>query len=145
MAKFQEWQTKQLFNIGSSKTPKEQFDRTMDYQKELPKRSVDIYSPKQLDVRAAEKIRVRHMDPPQEYDDRGFLKQWTPKELAAMKGNTKMPGYPVTLEALKTNQKVHVFLVPAPRSKEKKRRNDDDPPAPKELPEAVLIVIHSQK
>ena len=94
VAKFQEWQTKQLIEINSAKTAKEQVEKAVEYQKELPKRQVDIFTNKEFEVRAAEKIKVRTMDPPLEYDDKGFIKQWTAKELAAIKGNTEAAGLP---------------------------------------------------
>jgi hypothetical protein len=141
VAKFQEWYAKQMTEIGAAKEPKEYYERALQFEKDLPAKQKDIYTAKEIDVRAVENVKVRSMEPPQEYDDRGFLKKWTQKELADLRGNTKLPGYPVTLEVLRVDRIVEVYVLPPPRSKAEKKLAVDQP---KEMPQAVLIVIMPQ-
>jgi outer membrane biosynthesis protein TonB len=118
-----------------------------DYQMELGKRQGNIYSTKAMDVRAAENVKVRSVVPPVEFDDAGFEKKYTKKELEAMKDKTGLPGYATDLDALKQGQTVDIYMAkkaaPAKVAPKKKGPGDDDPPAASDRPEFVMIVIHA--
>ena len=83
-----------------------------------------------MDVRAAENVKVRSLFPPVEFTDEGFQKKWTKKELEARRDKTGLPGFPVELDALKSGQKIEIYMakqaLPAKGAK-KKGPNDDDP------------------
>jgi hypothetical protein len=112
-----------------------------NYQQELAKRSANTFSPKSFEVRAAETAKVRSMIPPIEFDDQGFQKKWTKKELEALKDKTGLPGhYPVEFDTLKSGQYVQIYMAKVAPPKKKKGPDDDDPPVMK-IQEYVLIVI----
>ncbi len=127
--------------------------RTMQLEQKMAN---EIYSPKDFELRAAEKIKVRTNSPPAEYDDKGNMKRWTVKELKKLKKGSKLPGYPAEYDALRPNQTVLVYLAkPAlPEAKTTKKGNKiqgikiegikaveskDGEPPPK--PEVVMIVV----
>ena len=113
------------------------------------------FETKIVDLRAADNVKVRTMNPPFEYDDKGNVKRWTAKDLAALKGKSKLPGYPSEIDQLKVGQSVQLFFAKAPpvtkgsvasAAKQKKKINEDDPePAPMGptagWQEVVMIVI----
>lgn len=101
-----------------------------------------------VEVRTGTGMKVRTMFFPMEYDDKGNLKRPTTKQIAAMKGNSILPGYPAQFEALKTGQIVDIYFAkepaakktPPPRDKKKKVLDDDlDDPLLK--PEALMVVV----
>ena len=130
-----------------------------NYQVELVKRQTQVYTAKKFDVRAAENAKVRSMVPPIEFDDQGFQKKWTKKELDALRdksplllyyGDRKIglaPGIATDFDAIKAGQYVEIYMAKVPPkkkedAKKKKAPDDDDPPAAKDRPqEFVLIVI----
>ncbi len=128
------------------------------YQQEMAKRQTQLTSPKQLEIRATDNAKVRSMTPPIEFDDQGFQKKWTKKELDELRTREKsnivlyqgdsrvgpLPGFPSDLDGIKQGQYVEIYLpkvAPAAKGAKKKGPSDDDPPAVKTSPEFVLIVI----
>lgn len=138
VAALQQWQYERLMAIAQAK-PQDRFKLNFDFQIELAKRQNDIYTTQDFDVRAVENVKVRTVDPPMEYDDKGFPKQWTPKELQALRGNSTLPGYPSTYEFVRSGQNVQVYLV---RPKMVPRKKGEDPKEP--IADVVMIVIGSQ-
>lgn len=131
---------------------------TANYQIELAKRKTQVYTAKNMEIRAAENAKVRTMTPPIEFDDTGFQKKWTKKELDALREKsplhlsmggtavTNAPGYPSDLDAIKQGQLVEVYMVktaPLKKDDTKKKKGpaDDDPPMVQQGNEFVLIVI----
>ncbi len=135
-----------------------------NYQVELAKRQTQVYTAKKVEVQAAENAKVRSMVPPIEFDDQGFQKKWTKKELATpraksplvlyqadvKKGDKNMglaPGIATDFDAVKAGQYVDIYMAKVPPKKKedpkkKKSPDDEDPPAAKDRPqEFVLIVI----
>jgi hypothetical protein len=101
-----------------------------------------LFRTKEIDVelRAADNVKVRSNFPPVEYDDKGNLKRWTAKELKALKGNSKLPGYPAEYDALRPGQGIQVYLAKAlPKTAPKGLKTEE----PKETmrPEVVMILI----
>jgi hypothetical protein len=70
------------------------------FQVELAKK--DVYSTKPWDVRAHDEAKVRAMTPPVEFDDLGFEKKWTKKELEERRDKTGLPGFAVN--SIKSNR-----------------------------------------
>jgi hypothetical protein len=122
-----------------------------NYQIELSKKNV--YTTKNMDVRAADNAKVRTMIPPIEFDDAGFQKKWTKKELDALRDKTPLllyegekriglaPGFATDFDAIKQGQYVDIYMPKAAKKDEKKKKTDDDPPPAKDRPEFLLIVI----
>jgi len=116
------------------------------------KMETEILSPKDYELRAAEKIKVRTGSPPTEYDDKGNMKRWSVKDLKNLKKGSKLPGYPAEYDALRPNQTVAVYLAkPAlPEAKSTKKGiklvegikiNNDEKGADTYRPEVVMIVV----
>jgi hypothetical protein len=116
-----------------------------NFQVESSKRSNNLTSPKAMEIRAADNAKVRTLLLPIEFDDMGFQKKWTKKELDERRDKTGLPGFAVDFDALKQGQFVEVYLAkPAPAAKgqgKKKGPADDDLPAVKNVQEYVMIVI----
>lgn len=127
-----------------------------NYQTELYKIGIemakkDTYSTKPWDIRAHDDAKVRSNILPVEFDDLGFEKKWTKKEIEERKDKTGLPGhFPSDFEQVKSGQYVEIYMaktVPAPKDKDqpkKKKAPDDDPPEVKGRPEFMMIVIMQQ-
>jgi hypothetical protein len=143
-----QWKAQQLAGIAQSRDINDRRNRTANYQRELVQRSLpaSLQSPQDLKLRAGDKIQVRSLYPPVDYDDKGNLKRWTAKELAKLKGTSRLPGYPAQFDALRPGQLLSVYLAKPVKQKsgsygaKKKFAEEDDELGPMR-PEAVMIVI----
>jgi Ni/Co efflux regulator RcnB len=111
----------------------------------------DIYSPKPWDVHAQDDAKVRTMILPVEFDDLGFEKKWTKKEIEERKDKTGLPGsFATDFDQLKSGQLVDVYIAKTAKDKDKdqpkKKKGPDDDPVPevKTRAEFILIVIRQQ-
>jgi hypothetical protein len=93
-----------------------------------------------FELRAADTVKVRSNFPPVEYDDKGNLKRWTAKELKALKGNSKLPGYPAEYDALRPGQGIQVYLAKALPTKSPKGLKTEEPMETMR-PDVVMILI----
>jgi hypothetical protein len=154
---FQTWQAqrnqqlaRQQFEANTQKDFKARVQAQANYQKavyehqvEVAKRQNNLTSPKSIEVRGAENAKVRTIPPPVEFDDAGFQKKWTKKELEERKDKTGLPGFPSDFSAIKAGQTVEVYLTKqAPMVKGKKKTDDEE--GKKDLSDFVLIVIVSE-
>lgn len=115
-----------------------------NFQIDLAKRQQNIYKTKPVDVRGTEEATVRSISPPLEFDDKGFPKKFTKKELDARRDKTGLPGFPVEFDSLKPGQLVEIYMVKqAAAAKGKKKGPDDVDPPVLTQPEFVLVVILS--
>ena len=124
----QTWQAQQMqqcrrsyYDASMQKDFQQRYIQMQNYQKslytfqmELAKRKNNIYTTKPLEVRAAEDVKIRSLMPPVEFDDLGFQKKWTKKELEERKDKTGLPGFDVDLDALKSGQYVEIYLTKKP-------------------------------
>jgi hypothetical protein len=133
------WQYQQLLAIQQAQ-PKDRFKLSYDYQIALFKKQQDLLTAQDIDIRAVDTVKVRTVDPPMEFDDKGFPKVWTNKELLALKAGSRLPGYPSMLEYVRVGQDVQVYLL---RPKMVRKKGDDSP-VREPRAEAVMIVIGSQ-
>lgn len=79
---------------------------------------------KDFDLEIAEKVVVRKMFLPREFDDKGFLKEYTKEEMAKLKGSDKSkPGFEAKLEELVNGQTVKLVLA-APKKVDPKADAD---------------------
>jgi hypothetical protein len=119
-------------------------------QVDLAQRETQIYSPKDIELRAAEKIKVRTAVPPTEYDDKGNMKRWSLKELKTLKKGSKLPGYPAEFDALRPGQMLAVYLAKPvlPETKKGKKgvkiegiKLDPENEGVPVRPEVVMIIV----
>jgi hypothetical protein len=105
---------------------------------------------KNVDLQPADDMVVRMLNPPPKFVD-GKAKPYTSKELKAMRGDSKLPGYSADLENLKADQIVQVQLIrkkdaPKPKAppKNKDKSKDKDDEIDESLPQIKMIVIISE-
>jgi hypothetical protein len=76
-----------------------------------------------FDLRALENVKVRQLQPPVEYDDKGNRKEYTKKELKELKGkDPSLPGYTGSWENVSVGQTVKLYL----KTKKKKKEKDQE-------------------
>ncbi len=141
---------KQQYTAQTTKDFKARFTALQNYQRdagafqgEIAKRQTQLYSKRELELRSVDMVKYRSIIPPIEFDDQGFEKKWTKKELEERRDKTGLPGFPVEADSLKVDQTVEVYLAKvAPPVKGKKKGPDDDDLGPMPYrPEFVMIVI----
>src|ERR1041384_7575518 len=119
--------TKLQFDIAKQKDPKAYQNAKIAYEKaraayqkaayeleaEKGKKAAgtNLMMVKPLELRAAENAKVRTLLPPVEFDDQGFQKKWTKKELEERRDNTGLPGFAVEFDAIKSGQYIEVYLA----------------------------------
>jgi hypothetical protein len=93
---------------------------------------------KDFDLESTPEVKVRYLEPPAQYDDKGHLKQYTAAELKELKGkNPDLPGYEADFNNLTVGQTVRVTLA-APKAD--KPKDKDAPDDKKPLVSMVVIV-----
>jgi hypothetical protein len=119
----------------------QQMQQAMQNLYQIKEKKVDV------ELRAADEMKIRTAHPPVEYDDKGNLKKYTAKELKALKGPGNLPGYPGDWESLRAYQVVRVYLAKKkfiPKKKAKKKDDvldDDDDDLGNAKPEVVMVVV----
>jgi hypothetical protein len=111
--------------------------------------------PKEVELLVADDLKVRVMQPPVEFDEKGKPRKRTAKELKELKGgDPKLPGYQADFDSLKPNQVVRLTLIgkkdtrgkakpPArPKAKGKAPAEDEDPPEPEKPQVAVIVILY---
>ncbi len=101
---------------------------------------------KDIELQASEDVVVRMANPPPKFDDKGKVQKYTAKELKALRGDSKEPGFPATFSDLTIDQVVSVSLVKKktdpPRKPAKGKSKEVDPDALLEaLPQVSMIYI----
>jgi hypothetical protein len=68
---------------------------------------------KQTEVKAlvTDDLKVRVTQLPEEFDDKGNIKEYTPEELKKLKGKEGLPGYPAKRDSIQNGQNVQVLLA----------------------------------
>ncbi len=96
---------------------------------------------KDIELQAADDMKVRTMLPPVEYDDKGKRRKLTPKELKEFQGpDPKLKGFIADFDNLKPDQKVEVHLEKPKTVPKSKTKGKGDATAG-EKPKVVMIVI----
>ena len=155
----------QQFNAASQTDMNTRIQQLQQYQqdvfnfkKEVAQRSSQLTTAKRMEIRAAENAKVRVMTPPLEFDDAGFPKKWTKKELTELREKNPLhlsqgdsravlaPGFPAEFDAIKQGQVVEVYMTKVtPMAKKKKGPDDDDPPAMKGNEFVLMVVVQEGK
>ncbi len=138
-----------------NRNPYQRQQQLAQIQAEMARVPQNLYSIKEIkkdiDLKAADDIKVRTLQPPIDYDDKGNVKKYTAKELKELKGTGNLPGYTAEFDSLRNSQIVKVYLkkgAVAPNKKamkkgkkKKKDDEDDDEDLDVEKPEAVLVIV----
>jgi hypothetical protein len=99
---------------------------------------------KEYELQATDDVKVRTLNPPRKFDNKGRTKKYTKKEEKELRGNDKLPGYQAEFSDLKQDQIVQVTLVKkksAPRSPIKKSKEAAPDLLGDFLPQMSMIVI----
>ena len=98
-----------------------------------------------LDLEPASDMKVRILNPPPAFDEKGNAKRYTTKELKEMKGpNASLVGYTADMSSLQSGQVVAVFLArPAVKPQPAGAKKDKDTPEDNK-PVIQMIVILSE-
>jgi hypothetical protein len=95
-----------------------------------------------VDFQTTEKVKVRTMVLPDEFDEKGNVKKRTRAELAKLKGKDKnLPGYESSLEKLEEGQRVRVTLVAVKKPSARPADKDVDKDDAEKKMQVKLIVI----
>ena len=102
---------------------------------------------KDVEVVPADDVKVRTLQPPVVYDDKGYPKKYTQDELKAMRGDGKLPGYGSDLDSVQPGQVVIAYLARkkpgAAKEPDKESQKDMEAKdlAAGEKPVATVLVI----
>jgi hypothetical protein len=101
-----------------------------------------------VEVRPSDDVKVRILQPPADFDEKGRPKRYTAKELKELKGtDPKLPGYTADFESLKADQIVKLYLATrkeakgASRPKTRKKGKEEDASEADNKPEVTMVVI----
>lgn len=114
-----------------------------------------VQATRNVDFQAGKDVKVRIKDLPEQFDEKGSLKKYSPAELAALKGKDKsLPGYESSVEALKEGQVVVVVLRAhkkptsgkltaslAPKGKEDDKEKDTDSSIQHKMQVNVIVIL----
>ena len=80
----------------------------------------------EIEIPIKETTKLRTKTPLQVYDDKGYIKKYSPEELKTLKGsNPALPGYEVKLDELTPGAVVEVTLNRSPGNKDDDKKKDD--------------------
>jgi hypothetical protein len=148
-------------NLQERQQAMQQYYNTMNQLAQTQQR---LFRPKDLNfdvqLRFGENTKVRLLQPPIDYDEKGNLKRYTNKELQELRGKENLPGYTAEADALRSGQTVKVYLgrnqgngkqggamlaggkAGMPKAGKKKKTDDEDvDDVGMARPEAVMIMV----
>lgn len=102
---------------------------------------------RQVEVKPGENIVVRTANPPIEYDAKGNLKRWTTREIAALKGASRLPGFPAQFDSVRPGQIVDLYVAKVATGKrtardpKEKKMEDEEELTDYPRPEVLMIVV----
>jgi hypothetical protein len=80
----------------------------------------------EIEIPINETTKIRTKTPLEVYDDKGYIKKYTPEELKTLKGsNPNLPGYEVKIDELNPGAVVEVTLNRSPGNKDDDKKKDD--------------------
>ncbi len=91
-----------------------------------------------VELMLADDVKVRLLNPPLEFDEKGRPRRPSAKRLRELRGTSKLPGYQADLDSLKVEQVVTVSLK---RLKEKSRPGARKEAAAEHKPVVSLILV----
>ena len=102
-----------------------------------------------VELQPSDDMKVRILQPPADFDEKGRPKRYTAKELKEMKGDDpKLPGYTADFDSLKADQIVKVYLgtrkeakgAAKPKARKKGKEAEENAEAGHK-PEITMVVI----
>jgi hypothetical protein len=139
--------------IMQNRNPVERQRQLAQLAVEVAQNQRNLYTSKEVqqDVRcqAVENIKVRTLQPPLAFDDRGNPRKYSAKELKELKGSGNLPGYASSYSNLRTGQTVTVHLAGKKEAGTPKKGKDPDKELERKLLETdtsyvTMIVIVSE-
>jgi hypothetical protein len=98
-----------------------------------------------VELQAADDMKVRLLQPPVAFDDNGKPKKYTKKELDELKGSDKkLPGYTASFENLRPGQEVEVYLAKKKDSGKPSAKDPDADTKSDKRPFVTMIVIRRE-
>ncbi len=120
----------------------------MQAQQRMAQAEATIYqvatTTKDVEWQATDDVKVRMLNPPPQFDDKGRVKKYTKKELRELKGDDKLPGFPGEFSDIKQDQIIQVTLVKkkdAPRAPVKKGKDASAEVLGDNLPQISMVMI----
>ena len=92
-------------------------------------------------LRLVDNAKYRIATPPVEYDDKGNIKKYTAKELAALRGTGGLPGYTADKDQLRVGKIFEVYLAGTGTKGPARKKDDDELLAAPNRPEVVMVLI----
>jgi hypothetical protein len=96
---------------------------------------------KDFEFKTGPDMKVRVLQLPRDFDEKGNPKKYTAKELKELKGDPKLPGYTAEQDSLRANQIVLVYLVGKKKPPPKKGEEPDKDALEDNKPMIRMIVI----
>jgi hypothetical protein len=131
--------------VANAKKPQDQVKRLQELQNAVAQLQLQaaradvniqqlfktVTNKKDIDFRAAEEVKVRTLNPPVTFDEKGNVKKYTREELKELKGkDSNLPGYESSFDQLQAGQVLKVTLArtkePAKSDKDKDADKDND-------------------
>ena len=92
-----------------------------------------VTNKKDIDFHAGADVKVRTLNPPISYDEKGNVKKYTRDELRDLKGkDSKLPGYESSFDQLQAGQVLKVTLARTPEPAKSDKDKDGDKDADKD-------------
>jgi len=144
------------------RTPNDRLQATQQYYQaamQLAQTQQRLFRPKDynydVQLRFADDMKVRLLQPPVDYDDKGNLKKYTAKELQELRGKDGLPGFTGDMDAVRSGQIVRVFLarkqVPTAQAAKtkyaaktkgsKKKTDDEEDEVGSARPQVIMILV----
>ncbi len=142
---FKLWQANTLTGIAQDKNAGSAAQRYVNYLADLPGKQSAVYTAKETELKPAENMRVRMLFLPQEFDDNGKPKAYTKKEIAALRGSGKLPGYASSVEYMRPGQLVDLYYAKTAQTAKKKGINLDTKADEDSRPIIVMVLIKTEK
>jgi len=134
--------TRRIAEISRETNPQSRQQHLLELQVDMQRRAAEsiLRKTKDQDLQADDKTKVRILQFPTEYDDKGKPKKYTKAELKTLKGpDASLPGYKADFDQLQVGQLVTVYLAKQKQDKNKAKTDDVDPDQIR--PRAALILI----
>ncbi|MFO0845164.1 MAG: hypothetical protein U0797_22725 [Gemmataceae bacterium] len=97
----------------------------------------------EVEFQAAEKVRVRTLKLPEQFDEKGNVKKYTSAQLGELRGKDSrgLPGYESSLDRLEAGMKVSVRLSAAPARPAGPKGKDGEASAEKKMQVRLIVIL----
>jgi hypothetical protein len=106
---------------------------------------IKVMRAKEFELEIQENVVIRRLKPALEYNDKGFLKEYTKEELEKLhlvdNADKKKPGYPAKYDDLLPKQTITVYLTPGKKIEKTDKMEKKDAPGDKADPADPFIPL----